>query len=172
MAKITIFGLAGTGTSSVGKKLAQDLGYIYLSSGNIFRAKATSLGLDLHQFEELCISNPEHDKALDTEIEQFGKTHANFVVESRLAWYFIPDSFKVKLICDFDERLKRVAGRDHMSLDEAKSKTLFREESGVKRYAETYSITDFAPDHIFDLVIDTTETPILDVVEAIKAALK
>jgi len=172
MAKITLFGLAGTGTSSVGKALSKKLGYTFMSTGNIFRAKADSLGLTLHQFEELCNQNPEHDKALDQEVKKFGDGNDNFVIESRLAWYFIPDSIKIKLHCDFSERIRRVAKRDVVTVDKAKELTVAREAFGAQRYKDFYGITDFAPDSAFDLSIDTTTTPIEKVLERIQSYLE
>lgn len=172
MAKITLFGLAGTGTSSVGKLLAKKLGYTFMSTGNIFRAKADSLGLTLHEFEELCNQNPEHDKALDQDVKNFGEKNDNFVIESRLAWYFIPDSIKIKLHCDFVERIKRVAKRDGVSTKEAQGLTLAREAFGAQRYKDFYDIHDFAPDSAFDLCIDTTTTPIEKVIERILSYLE
>ena len=47
---ITIDGPAGAGKSTVGRLLAQSLGYLYLDSGALYRAvawQALQLGLDL-----------------------------------------------------------------------------------------------------------------------------
>ena len=53
---ITIDGPAGAGKSTVGRLLAQSLGYLYLDSGALYRAVAwqtLQLGLDLDQPETL-----------------------------------------------------------------------------------------------------------------------
>lgn len=156
MAKITIFGLAGTGTTTVGKLLAEKLGYPFMSSGKLFREKAASLGLSLYDFEALCNTDASYDRALDDQLVVYGNTHQDFVLESRLAWHFIPDSFKVKIVCDFNTRIARIARRDNESIEEKKKKTLFREAAGPARYREFYGITDFAPDTAFDLLLDST----------------
>jgi len=171
MAKITIFGLAGTGTSSVGKLLAEKLGYSFVSTGNIFRKKASDLGLSLQKFEELARTDPKYDKELDEEIVAFGKANDNFVVESRLAWFFIPDSVKIKLDCDFDERVRRVSARDGVAFEEGKRLTLIREPADNKRYQEIYGITDIDSEKNFDFTIDTTSIPVREVVEKIVAYL-
>ncbi len=137
--------------------LAKELGYTFVSSGNMFRKKAMSLGLSLYAFEELCNTDKKYDIEFDKDLEKFGKENDNFVLESRLGWYFIPDSFKIKLKCDLNDRVERVARRDNVTFEEALAKTKFREASGVKRYAETYSITDFASDSVFDCIIDSTK---------------
>lgn len=59
MAKITIFGLAGAGTSTVGKMLAEKLGYKFLSSGDIFRKKARDSGITLPELHECIKADPE-----------------------------------------------------------------------------------------------------------------
>ena len=109
MVKISLFGLAGTGTSSVGKVLAEKRGYLFYSSGNIFREMASERGLDLYKFGKLCEKEPKIDMELDARIEKFGKTNDDFIIDSRLAWHFIPDSIKVKLSCGDDIRIKRVS---------------------------------------------------------------
>jgi len=172
MAKITIFGLAGTGKSTVGKLLAEKLDYTFLSTGTLFRKKAESIGLDVHTYGELCNTDSAHDKAFDDDIRLYGETHDNFVIDSRLAWYFIPDSFKIKLICKEDERILRVAVREDLSFKEAKDKHALREQHNVTRYREFYSIEDYGDDHYFDLVIDTTTVPSAGVVAQIEGYLK
>lgn len=171
MEKVTIFGLAGTGTTTVGKLLAARLRVPFMSSGNMFRAKAKELCLTLYDFEKLCNEDDSYDRALDAEIEMYGKMHESFVFESRLAWHFIPDSFKVKIICDLDTRIARIAGRDKETFEEKKKKTLTREEDGPKRYREYYGITEFAPDAAFDLILDSTELSPEEIVERIARAL-
>lgn len=156
MAKITIFGLAGTGTTTVGRLLAEKLGYPFMSSGKLFREKAATLGLSLYDFEALCNTDASYDRALDNQLVVYGNTHQDFVLESRLAWHFIPDSFKVKILCDFDVRIARVARRDNETIEEKKKKTLFREAAGPVRYRKSYGIVDFAPDGAFDLLLDST----------------
>lgn len=173
MSKITIFGMAGTGTSSAGKALAEKLGYEFLSSGNIFREMAAEKGLSLSEFEELSKTDSQYDIELDKKIENYGKTKTNFVVDSRLAWYFIPDSFKVALVLDDDTRFERIAKRENKSIEQVKEETNFRESMIQKRYLEYYGV-DIAKvfsDNVFDIVIDTKNNSVEKVVEAIFSQL-
>lgn len=172
MAKITIFGLAGTGTSSTGKELAKRLAYDFISTGGLMRKKAAELNLSIYEFDALCAKNPVHDEHVDFEIKRIGETSDNFVIESRLAWHFIPQSFKIKLICDFDERVHRVARRDGTTVEDAKENTIGREEIFVARNMKKYGIDAFAPDELFDLIIDTTHVPFRDVLDTIMSNLE
>lgn len=163
MVKISLFGLAGTGTSSVGKFLADKRKYIFYSSGNIFREMASERGMDLYKFGKLCEKEPQIDMELDKRIEKFGKTNDDFVIDSRLSWYFIADSIKIKLVCSDEIRIKRVSERDEITLDEAKKKTIEREISEKTRYYNYYKIKNYSEDKHFDLIIDTSNISIEEV---------
>ncbi len=168
MAKITIFGLAGTGTSSVGKLLADKLGYKYLSTGDIFfRKKAAELGITLLEIDKRAIKDPSIDRECDEEMKKFGRENGDFVIESRLAWFFIPDSFKVKLFCDLEVRTKRLAARDGISFNQAQRHIQEREATYSERYQKYYGLEDIEADKNFDLVIDSTNTGIEECVAII-----
>jgi len=172
MAKITLFGLAGTGTSTTGKALAARLGYQCVSSGNLAREEAKGLGMTISEWGEAGKKDPKFDGNLDKRIELFGKENKDFVVESWLAWHFIPDSIKIKLDCDFDVRIGRIAHRDRQSTEEAKVVTTNREKSNAERYRAYYGIENFSSNEHFDLVVDTTKTPVTQVVEQIEQYLR
>ena len=162
--KITLFGLAGTGTSSTGKAVADKLGLEFLSTGNMFRAQAKDLGLTVNELDQKCLTDPVYDKMLDQKIADYGKNNDNFIIESRMAWFFVPDSIKIKLTCDFDTRLGRVANRDNVSLYDARHLTLEREDAIFDRYARYYGVSDFQKDDNFDVMIDNTNLAFAEVV--------
>ncbi|MCA9496014.1 MAG: cytidylate kinase family protein [Nanoarchaeota archaeon] len=172
MVKISIFGLAGTGTSSTAKELSIRHDLEFVSSGNMFRESAKSRNLSLMEFSRLCLKDESVDKELDKKVADFGSKNDNFVIDSRLAWYFIPDSVKIKLVCDSDVRFARISERDKIDIDEAIIKTLAREESEVNRYFNYYGIVDYSLDSNFDLIINTTSTSLLDVCDLIENYLK
>lgn len=167
MAIITIFGLAGTGTSTCGKLLANKLGYEFISTGGLFRAQAEELGLTLHEYEKNINNNPEKDKEFDQKIEKLGQEKDNLVIDSRLAWYFIPQSIKIKFHCPDEIRLKRICNRDNVSQEEAEHKTFFRENSHMNRYKQTYGLADYTADENFDFIIETNSLTPEEIVEEI-----
>lgn len=156
MAKITIYGLAGTGKSSVARLLAEKLHIPNISIGGLIREKAKELGVTLAEFKEMRKKDPEYDFYADKYIQEYGKTHDDFVVESRLSWYFVPDSFKVKLACDFDERIRRISKRDGKSIEEQEKITLYREKTDADLYMNLYGIEDMNTDDHFDLILNST----------------
>lgn len=166
--KITIFGLAGTGKSSTAKILAEKLGYEYMSTGNIFREMAKEHNMTLNEFEELCETNEKYDRELDEiRVKEYGQKKDNFVFESRLAWHFIPDSVKIRLYCEDEERLKRVAYREDKKIDVVRSETEYRENSIRKRYKNLYNIENLDNPDNFDLNIDTSNNSLEKVVKTI-----
>ncbi len=173
--KITITGLGGTGKSTVGKKLASFYNSNYMSGGSIFRLMAEQQGMTIEEFDAFVKRNNESfDRTLDTRQKQYGKEHTDFVFESRLGWYFIPDSFKIYLTCDLDERMRRISQDDasdriaHQKSDfeETKKKTLAREAT-YDRYKDLYGIEKWNDEANFDYVINTTHISSDEVVSKI-----
>ena len=165
--KITIFGLAGTGKSSVGKTLAKKLYCAFVSTGNIFREQAKDVGIPVYEYDKLAEKDPSIDLKLDERIAQIGKIHENLVLESRLGWYFVPDSLKIKFTCEDEERFRRVARRDGISQDEARVQSAIRESSHAERFKRVYGIENYSADEHFDLIIDTTNIHTSEVIEKI-----
>ncbi len=52
-ATITVGGLAGTGTSTLSRRLAERLGLPYVYTGGLFREEAARRGLTLDEFSQL-----------------------------------------------------------------------------------------------------------------------
>ena len=154
--KITIFWFAWSWTSTIWKLLAKELDYKFMSSWNIMRSWALDLGLSIYEFEETVVKNDSNfDIKLDNQVEEFWKKNDNFIFESRLAWNFIPDSYKIYLKCDEKIRYNRIESREWISLEEVIEKNSKREEWVEKRYLEVYPEINFPPkENIFDLVID------------------
>jgi len=168
MVKISLFGIAGTGTTSVGKLVANRLKLEFIYSGNIFREMATKRGLDLYKFSKLCEKDSAIDMELDKKIEKIGKEKEDFIIDSRLAWHFIPTSIKIKLTCNNEIRYERISKRDLISVEDAKKKTEGREISEKMRYYNYYKIKDYTEDKHFDLIIDTSNISIEEVARKIE----
>ena len=168
--KITIFGLAGTGKSTTAKILAEKLGYVYMSGGNLYRQMAQDHNMSLNEFEILANNNDQYDIELDTKTKEYGKNNKKYILESRLGWYSVPDSFKVALVCDFNTRIDRVAKRENKTKEIAIQETNHREDIINEKYKKLYGLDDISNKNNFDLVIDTKENDIDSVVNCILEA--
>ena len=171
--KVTIFGNPGTGKSTVGKLLASRLGFEYKSSGNMFRDMAAELGISVEELDVLSLKDSQYDIKLDQMVAAYGKTHDNFIFESRLAWHFIPDSIKIALVCEENEAARRVAEREGISEEKAKENNDLRLATYATRYPVCYPGLHYPPtNEDFDFTIDATSILPAEIVEKIAAFLE
>lgn len=50
------------------------------------------------------------DREVDKRQAQLGQVDDNFIIDGRLAFYFIPHSFRVRLVVDSQEAARRIFG--------------------------------------------------------------
>ena len=159
---ITISGLPGSGKSTIGKMLAEKLGYQFYSMGDLRGKMAMERGLTIEELNTLGEQEDWTDKPVDEYQEKLGRTENNFIIDGRISFHFIPHSYKVFLEVDSDMAAKRVFA--HRRSDErvvntvAECKAAMAERMGsdALRYKKYYNLT--YPDRsAFDLVIDTTD---------------
>jgi cytidylate kinase len=175
---IAICGEAGSGKSSVGRELAQRLGYEFYSAGDLRRAMARKRGISIAELNVIGEKEGFTDKEVDKIQEELGRSEDNFVIIGRTSAHFIPHAFKVFLDADLDERARRVfqdsKNREeerYSSLEEAKEAIVKRRESDEMRYRKYYGINPFDKKD-YDLVIDNTKIGISEVVDLIMAELR
>jgi len=140
-----------------------------MSSWNIMREWAKKLGQTIYEFEEKEAKNNENfDRELDSKVREFWINNDDFVYESRLAWYFIPDSYKICLKCDEDERYRRIKKRENIDINDVIEKNKKRESELKKRYTLIYPEINFPPkEEYFDIVIDSTKIDPDEIVDMI-----
>ena len=178
---ITISGHAGSGKSTVANLLAKKLRYKRYSVGDLRREMAQKRRMTLEQYNKL----GEKDKKTDTEADKWakrlGETQNNFVIDGRVAWHFIPHSFKVFL--DVNQKVaaqrsykdhlagKRTTEKALHSLKEALQEIKARQASDVKRYKKYYGIMYDSKKH-FDFYYDTSNSAPAKAVAQILKAMK
>jgi cytidylate kinase len=139
------------------------------------RAMANKRGISLAELSLIA----ENDSSIDFEIDDYCKelgNKENIVLDSRLGFFFIPDAFKVFLELDPSTASERIlidkksnANRHNEAAGSFDTKESIMESinarllSERKRYKELYNIEDLTAHENFDLVIDTSKIPLVDV---------
>lgn len=175
---ITLAGMQGAGKSTVGRLLAQKLQYQRYSTGDFMRAMAQERGMTILELNQSVEGdNGVLDKLLDDTQKRIGETEDNLVIDGRLAFHFIPHSFKVYLQVREETGASRILGDTHnrptennADLQTTIQNTRERRESESKRYLQYYGIDNHAL-QAYDLVIDTTEITPEQTVETILKAI-
>lgn len=172
MPLVTISGLPGAGTSTLGRAVAAALDLAHVDGGQVFRALAAERGHDVHAFGAVAEADPSIDQELDARLARHG-AGGDVVLESRLAGWIATneglDALRVWLHCDDDERARRVAAREGTTPEVAAAENRRREASEAQRYRAYYGI-DLADLSPYDLVLDSTATPVDDLVAKVLAA--
>jgi CMP/dCMP kinase len=158
--KISITGDLGSGKSVVGRILAQKLNIPTLSTGAIQRKIAERLEMTTLQLNQYTDTHPEIDDEIDDVFKSMNTNPDSYLLDSRLAWFFIPDSFKVYLqvsVAVAAERIMNDKGRKsegYASVQEAISDLTARKASENQRFLRVYG-ADCGNLKNFDLVINT-----------------
>jgi cytidylate kinase len=159
-AQIAITGTLGSGKSTVAKSLKAILGWKYYSTGAVQRQIAESMGISTLELNRIA----ETDKSVDERVDAVFKslsTESGIVVDSRMAWHFMPDAFKVRLVATPEVAAARVlldANRDaekYADVSIATSEILARAESERRRFLNTYGVDVTKIEH-YDLIVDTS----------------
>ncbi|KKW25039.1 MAG: Cytidylate kinase [Candidatus Kaiserbacteria bacterium GW2011_GWC2_52_8b] len=176
---ITIGGLPGSGKSSTAKGVASMLGYQHFSSGDFWREVAIERGLTMAELSKTAENDPSIDKMIDDTVRNAG-AKSDIVIDSRLAFHWIPDAFKVFLHIDphtasqrIFEQMQKVGRVNETaeSVEQAYNTTLERVQSESKRYHELYGVS-YIDESQYDLVVDTTRHPLVEVVQIITETYK
>lgn len=161
---ITIAGKPGSGKSTTSKGLARSLGYLHFSSGDFFRAIGKERGFDVLATNLLAEQEKAIDEAVDQKLRELGQKEDQMVIDSRMAWHWMPYSFRVYLDLDVTIAADRILSH----IDDARraaefipdspqlyAKTLQdRLDSESKRYLNLYNVNPYNPEN-YDLVVDT-----------------
>lgn len=168
---LIINGRPGTGSTSVSKVLSEELGIEHVYAGGMFRAMAAEAGVQLEDFLAALADDQDRERSIDDGLIDRAR-EGDVIIESRVLGWILPKdvpSFRIWLTCDTAERIRRIHQRD--ATDDVKKKMQRRDDLDTERYKKLYNIDldDLSP---FDLVIDTTHTPVDQVVAQIETALK
>lgn len=105
---ISITGDLGSGKSTVGKLLGSHLGYEFISTGQIQRELGKKHGMNTLEFNKYTDANIDIDHYIDNHLREINNAIRQYILDSRLAWFFVPSSFKVYLLCFEDIAAERI----------------------------------------------------------------
>ncbi len=160
MNKISLTGDLGSGKSTVARLLIDALGAEYYSTGGIVRSIAERMGMTIGELNLYMETHPEIDTEIDDGLKALGSLDKPMVIDSRMAWHFTSDTFKVYLSTDTETSALRIMnanrqGEHASTLEDTISDTRARKQSEMKRYMKQYGVdvTDLSN---YSLIVDTT----------------
>lgn len=179
MIPIIVNGKAGSGKSTIIKKLQERLQRPLIDSGQIFREAAESAGVtdknlgDQEKLNEYRVEHPDFDKDIDNQVLQ-KLLENNAIAQSRVLPYLINakgiDAFTVYLKTSDKVRAERLGGRDDIMAEEALTKNTERDENDRKMYQFIYDIDTNDMD-VYDLVVNTDDKNPDEIAELIVSSI-
>ncbi len=162
---ITISGKPGSGKSSTADKVAELLGYTRYSSGDFVRTIIRKRGISLAEFNKKASTDHTIDEEIDEELRKL-RDQKEIIIDSRLGFYWIPESFKVYLDLDMDVATARIykdtvsnASRSSTesgaTIGEVQAMVQERLKNEQERFQSLYGVNPYSRRH-FDLIINTS----------------
>ena len=178
MEKKNIISLAGelsSGKCTVSKILMEELNYGVYRNGDYFRKLAKDKGMSVTEFNEYVKQHPEIDIQIENSAKEYSKDHNNFIIDARLGWYAVPESFKVYLKVDLDVAAKRAFENQDEEKQTERFDTVEEQKADMEkryrleneRYFMVYGVRKEDLSN-YDLVIDTTDLTPNQVADIIK----
>jgi len=162
---ICIAGMTACGKSTVARRLAEKYGLKYVSGGTALKELAMRMGYRAQErgwweategmrFLEERLHDFRFDKQVDTELLRWAE-QGNVVLDSWTMPWLFKNGFKIWIEVSPQERARRLARRDKISLIEAEKAIRLKDGKTKRIYERIYGFKlgeDFSP---FDLVLDT-----------------
>ena len=162
---VCISGMAGTGKSTLAKKIAEKYGLKYHSGGDALKALAAEEGYTSNHpgwwespeglgFLAKREKDLKFDKLVDNKLKEFAQK-GNVLLDSWTMPWLIDYGFKIWLIASINKRVERIAKRDNLTKTNA-LKVLKEKENRTKNiYKKLYGFIigeDLKP---FHMILDT-----------------
>lgn len=164
---ITVSGRIASGSTTLAKKLSQNLGWQHMEGGEIFwEAVRNKLGLSE---KDTNLRPDSEDELFDAQLKKILQEDSQIVVETKLAGFNaqgLPGVFKILIVCTDQNgndqtqiRIDRLVNREHMSIGDAKEEVLVREKNDIEKWRRLYTVDNpswtYWDEKYYDLVINT-----------------
>lgn len=162
---IALTGELSSGKGVVSKILMNDLNYGVYRNGDYFRKLAQEKGMSVTEFNEYVKKHKEIDIQIENSAKEYAKEHNKFIIDARLGWYAVPESFKVYLTVDIDVAAKRAFDNKDVqkkqtekfnTIEEQKEDMIKRYKLENERYWNLYHVRKEDLSN-YDFVLDTTK---------------
>ncbi len=162
---LCISGMAGTGKSTLSKKIAKKYNLRCYSGGDALKELAKDEGYEVTgegwwespvglTFLEKRVKDPQFDKEVDGKLLNYAKM-GNVLLDSWTMPWLLKDGFKIWLNASLDKRATRVAERDKLTVEQAYAVLEEKEAQTKAIYKKLYGFSldeDFTP---FNFILDT-----------------
>lgn len=146
---ITVSGRIGSGTTTLAKGLAKELGWELLEGGAIFE----KFHNEMHKDELEVEARPDDfDLKYEERVEKMLRENSHQIIQSHLAGFDaqgIEGVFKILVICEDEEgndklevRIDRLVNRKGISIEDAKNEAKLREERNLDKWRRLYAQGD------------------------------
>ncbi|MDZ4820957.1 MAG: cytidylate kinase family protein, partial [Planctomycetota bacterium] len=157
---LTVSGLIGSGKTSVCRELSALTGWRVISAGTILRRMAEARGLSVIELNEIAKTDESIDKLIDDQLISLRASREPLIVDSRLAWHFIPNSYKIHLVVDTSIAAERVfraqrSDESYATPGDAYAANAQRQTIENERFKQYYGI-DCEDWRNYDLILDSS----------------
>ena len=159
---ITITGMLGSGKSTICRILHDQYGFEIFSTGAIQREVAREKGVTTLELNEMMKTDHSLDDVIDKTTTRISRERKDdkLIFDSRMAWHFATDTFKIFLTIDPMVAAVRVmadprAEEPYKTVEEARDMLIKRSRIERARFQELYGV-DYYDKNNFNLVVDTS----------------
>jgi len=171
---ISLTGRLGSGKSTIARVLRDTRGFQVYSTGAIQREIALEHKVSTLEMNQLMADDLSFDHAIDDAVTKISLDRKNdtIIFDSRMAWKFAVNSFKVFITVDPLVAATRVMNdsrgeeESYSNLEDAKSKLIERSKLENERFKTIYN-ADYFDYFNYNLVIDSTYATPGDIAELI-----
>lgn len=177
--QIAFSGRLGSGKSTVCAILRDVYGYEIYSTGTVQRKVAEEMGITTLELNQRMKADPELDHVIDDAVVKISRERKNdpIVYDSRMAWHFAENTFKVYMYVDPVVAAERVFAADrgdvekYESVEDAKQQLMARTMEENTRFKDIYGVDNLEYAN-YDMIIDSTSATPAQIASAIAVNAK
>ena len=177
--QIAFSGRLGSGKSTVCAILRDVYGYEIYSTGTVQRKVAEEMGITTLELNQRMKADPELDHVIDDAVVKISRERKNdpIVYDSRMAWHFAENTFKVYMYVDPIVAAERVFAADrgdvekYESVEDAKQQLMARTMEENTRFKDIYGVDNLEYAN-YDMIIDSTSATPAQIASAIAVNAK